>query len=375
MNPSSTKILIALLVVLVLTPPLLAKQEYRAVDVVICLDTSGSMEPLLDSARARIWDIVNELAGMTPTPKLRVGVLAYGTDRGTAENGWVIIETDLTDDLDSVYARLMALTTSGSEEHVGRVLDTAVETMSWSPDWDALRIVFIAGNESAQQGVETFDFRDAAARAQDEDILVNAIFAGSREQGIQDGWPAIAQHGQGNFSAIDPATGTIQIPTPQDETLMTLNQSLNTTYLPYGPRGEAGLANQRTQDLNASRLGVQSCSSRIVAKGTALYTNAAWDLVDKALEDSFRWSLVHDDDLPAEMRPLDAQGRIAYVEKKRAEREAIQLTIQEVSDQREAFLKVAQWRQSPGGGVSLDDAMRLAIRSQAAAKGFACQDC
>ena len=45
--------------------------EIRAVDVVLCLDTSGSMENLLDSARARLWDVVNELARLTPTPRLR----------------------------------------------------------------------------------------------------------------------------------------------------------------------------------------------------------------------------------------------------------------------------------------------------------------
>lgn len=304
MRNAPQRIRTTLLAVLLLAAPLTAAESYRAVDIVISLDTSGSMEPLLDSVRARIWDVVGELSRLTPTPKLRVGLLTYGTDRGRAEDGWVVVETDLTDDLDSVYARLMALTTSGGEENVGRALYAAVDEMSWSPDWDALRVVFVAGNESANQGQETFDLRDAATRARADDILVNALYAGAREQGMAEGWPAVAQHGEGNFSAIDPETGTIQIPTPQDETLLELNRRLNTTYLPYGPRGEAGLANQQAQDRNASRLGVQSCSSRIVAKGTALYTNASWDLVDAALEDDFRWSLVHDDDLPEDRKSV-----------------------------------------------------------------------
>ena len=183
----------------------------------------------------------------------------------------------------------------------------------------------------------------------------------------------VARHGEGNFSAIDPETGAIQIPTPQDDSLLELNRRLNTTYLPYGPRGEAGLANQRAQDLNASRLGVESCSSRIVAKGTALYNNASWDLVDAALQDGFRWSLVHDADLPEELRGLDETGRIAYVERMRAQREEIQTAIQELSDERESFLRATLEREGRAGG--LDDAMLLAIRSQAEAKGFACTGC
>ena len=62
------------------------------VDVVICLDVSGSMNGLLDSARIKLWDIVNDLAKIKPTPNLRVGLYSYGgsTARGYAPAaGWV----------------------------------------------------------------------------------------------------------------------------------------------------------------------------------------------------------------------------------------------------------------------------------------------
>jgi hypothetical protein len=35
----------------------------------ICLDTSGSMDGLIDAARQKIWSIVNDLALATPTPR------------------------------------------------------------------------------------------------------------------------------------------------------------------------------------------------------------------------------------------------------------------------------------------------------------------
>ena len=90
-------------------------EQSRAVDVVVCLDTSGSMRDLLDSARARLWDVVNELARMKPTPLLRVGLLSFGSDKSTPEKGWVINHLDLTDDLDGVYAELASLTIGGGE--------------------------------------------------------------------------------------------------------------------------------------------------------------------------------------------------------------------------------------------------------------------
>ncbi len=75
---------------------------------------------------------------------------------------------------------------------MGRVLHEAVRNMSWSQDPDALKIIFVAGNESADQARETYDFREAALRARSEGIIVNALFAGSRDQGVSELWDQVA---------------------------------------------------------------------------------------------------------------------------------------------------------------------------------------
>src|SRR5437870_461964 len=53
-------------------------EKPRAVDLVICLDVSNSMDGLIDSARIKLWDVVNELAKVKPTPSLRVALYTYG---------------------------------------------------------------------------------------------------------------------------------------------------------------------------------------------------------------------------------------------------------------------------------------------------------
>jgi Mg-chelatase subunit ChlD len=348
-------------------------QETRPVDVVVMLDTSGSMENLLDATRARVWDVVNELGRMKPTPELRVGLVSFGTDKATEDQGFIIQHLDLTDELDDVYAELMGLTIGGDTELVGRALNEALDGMSWSPEYNALRVVFVAGNESADQGVEDDDFRIAARAARDRDIIVNALYAGNRDQGIVEKWHEVAQAGEGNFSAIDPSTGSIQIAAPQDDLLLELNGRLNTTYVPYGEKGQDGLANQIAQDSNASRLGVQSCSSRIVAKGGALYNNASWDLVDKTLEEGFDWDALSLADLPEEMQSMTLDESVEFIEAKRAQREGIQREIQAASAAREVFVKQAIANRI--GEAGLGEAMRKAIREQAMAKGFTCDGC
>ena len=54
-------------------------QQERPIDLVICLDTSGSMQGLIEAAKVKLWDIVNELARAKPKPHLRVGLYVYGT--------------------------------------------------------------------------------------------------------------------------------------------------------------------------------------------------------------------------------------------------------------------------------------------------------
>ena len=72
------------------------EQTWKVIDVAIALDSSGSMQPLIDTARTKLWEIVNDLTLLEPTPVLRVALLSYGTERNDWQDGWVKIETDLT---------------------------------------------------------------------------------------------------------------------------------------------------------------------------------------------------------------------------------------------------------------------------------------
>src|SRR5687767_5379018 len=103
-NGLSLSAFLALLSPLTAAPP--AVEPTKPVDVVLCLDTSGSMNGLLGSARRRLWAVVNDLAKMEPAPALRVAVYSYGNNGYDPARGWVRKETDLTTDLDEVHKRL-----------------------------------------------------------------------------------------------------------------------------------------------------------------------------------------------------------------------------------------------------------------------------
>jgi len=348
--------------------PIARTHRCRPVDVVICLDTSGSMTALIDSARGKLWDIVNTLAQEEPNAVLRVGLLTYGSPgRSTAARGWVARQTDLTSDLDTVYAKMMALTTDGGDEFVGWVLNDALRTMSWSTDPEASKLVFVAGNESADQAAHVFNFRRVAQEARGKGIVINSIYGGGYQQGIAESWDQVALHGGGYYSAIDMQAGTQQITTPQDKLLIELNAEINATYVPFGSDGARGKANQVQQDANASRMGGQSAASRVATKSTKLYSNARWDLIDASEEADFDLSKVKPAALPAEMRVLTEGEQRKYLEEKKVTRARLQRRVQEVNKKREAYIK-AEREKSGKRAQTLDDAMKETIRKQVGKK-------
>ncbi len=342
--------------------------ESRAIDLAICLDISGSMSNLVDSVRGRIWDIVSDLSRATPTPRLRVALITFGGNH-PADDGYIVRHTDFTRDLDTAYGKLMALNTDGGDEYVGWAIERAVESLDWSVSPDALRLIFVAGNESADQLAAVHDFRAAARAATDRDIIINSVYAGNREQGVAEKWDRVAQLGNGTYAAIDVVSGTIQIETPYDVELAELNRELNGTYIPYGKHGAAGLANQIAQDENAGKMGAQSCSSRVAAKGCALYNAATWDLVDAVRQPDFRLESVEPQELPTFMKSMTTAQRKTYIAGMQDIRDTITAEISESDRKRRAFIRARQAKDR-ASRPSFDDALLSSLRAQAVAKGF-----
>jgi hypothetical protein len=339
----------------------------RAIDVAICLDTSGSMDGLIDAARRSIWGIVNQLATATPTPKLRLALLSYGNVGNDATAGWVRIETQLTDDLDLVSQKLFALRTNGGEEYVGRVVQACIEQLAWSSDAAALKLLVVAGNESADQDREV-DFRKACGSAIQRGIVVDSIYCGNAADGDAPGWAEIARLTDGVYATIDHNRAAVAIESPFDAQITALSAELNTTYIPFGAGGAGGLSNQRAQDSNALGASPAVAAQRAVTKCNANYS-CAWDLVDACRQADFELASVRTEDLPEAMRGMTLEQRRAHVAEKLEQRTRLQQQIGELDRKRAAFVAEQQKELAQSGTTSFDAAVCEAVRAQAAAKG------
>jgi hypothetical protein len=347
--------------------PQTADVARRDVDLVIALDVSGSMDGLIESAKQRLWDVTNDLAQARPLPALRVAILTYGRPSYGEQTGYVRVDLPFTADLDAINATLFSFQTDGGDEYVARAIQTSLDTLQWSQASDALKVVFVAGNESAEQDPQ-LTIQHATAAAARRGIVVNAIYCGTDNDGDARGWRQVASNTNGLYASIDQqAAAVANVATPFDARLAELNDELNSTYIAFGSAGESGRANQLAQDSNAVAMSPAAAASRAVAKAGALY-RSEWDVVD-AIESGKALADISVAELPAELQALPAVEREAYVRDKTERRQDVQRRIGELAAERSRYIE-EQSREAEGSEPGLDAAILEGIRELAAAKGF-----
>jgi hypothetical protein len=339
------------------------------IQVALLLDTSDSMDGLIDQARTRLWSVVNSLDSVTfhgERPQLEVALYEYGNDAVSPLSGYVRQVSGFTAELDRVSAALFELDTDGGSEHAPQAIVRALDELPWKQGDGVLRVVYLAGNEEFQQG--PVPWADAADRARAGGVVVNTIFCGAEASGISGGWRDAATRNGGRFFAIDADVRRVDPPTPFDDDIAALGVAINETYVGYGEMGRAGLENQRAQDDNNMHAG--SAVLRGLSKTKDYYRNPSWDLVDGVDEGTVDLHAIDRSSLPAALQSLEADALAAYVAARKAERSAIAARAAELEQQRTAFLREHAAAHPDAAAVSLDDAMISALGAQAEAAGF-----
>ncbi len=344
-------------------------QKKEVIQMAILLDTSNSMDGLIDQAKTQLWKIVNELAISKKngqSPSLEVALYEYGKSSIPSEEGHLRMIVPLSSDLDSVSEKLFALTTNGGDEYCGQVIDSAIKGLNWNKGKDIYKVIFIAGNEPFTQG--NVDYVKSCKNAVSKGIIVNTIFCGTAQEGIDTKWKYGADLADGRYMNIDQNQEIVYIEAPQDEEIARLGTELNNTYIAYGSAGMAKKERQSKQDENAASMSAESAVQRSVAKASAQYNNSAWDIVDAYKEGAVDIENIDDASLPDEMKGMNKSERKAYVEKMEKKRASIQEKINRLNIERRKYVEKEMKNRSKDN--TLDEVMIKAIREQAAKKNY-----
>ena len=340
------------------------------VQLAILLDTSGSMEGLIEQAKGQLWKIVNEFIAAKQggqRPEVQVALYEYGKSSLAQSSGWIRRIQPLTTDLDKISEELFALKTDGGDEYCGWVIKDAVSDLAWSPETDVYKAIFIAGNEPFTQG--PVNYADSCKAAIGKGIIVNTIHCGDSGTGISTKWQDGALLADGKYMVIDQNRAVVHFEAPQDKEIAELGVELNRTYLAYGRAGVESAARQSAQDANAFALAPQGAAvNRALTKASANYRNDSWDLVDAVKGAKVELAEMKDADLPEELRKLSPDERKAVIEAKAKQRAEIQAKISALNAERSKY--VAAQMKAQAGTNTLDSVMVSTIREQAMKRNF-----
>ncbi|MEJ2456373.1 MAG: VWA domain-containing protein [Candidatus Thiodiazotropha sp.] len=343
------------------------------VDVVFALDTTGSMGGLIQAAKEKIWSIATTMAQAQPAPEIRMGLVAY-RDRGDA---YITRVTDLSSDLDSVYATLMDFRAEGGgdgPESVNQALSDALERISWSDDQNAYKVIFLVGDAPPHMDYPNeVKYPQTVKTAKARGIVINTILAGNA---LDTGhvWRQIAQAGAGHFAQVAQDGDAVAIATPYDERLAELSAELDGTRLYYGSTEEKA---KREKKVAATRklhkeASLASRARRATFNATesgATNLLGEGELVEDISSGRVDLESLEPETLPAPLQAMSPQEQKALIGRTAERRAALKKEIAELAQQRAGFLR-DKVEAADDASASLDRKLFDAIREQSSDKGM-----
>jgi Mg-chelatase subunit ChlD len=343
--------------------PLPAKNPAKKakVEVVFCLDTTGSMTGLIDGAKAKIWSICNQIANGKPIPDLKVGLVAY-RDRGDV---YITKVFDLSDDLDAIHGHLKKFQAAGggdAPESVNQALDDAVHKIKWSTDKKTLRIIFLVGDAPPHMDYpDDVKYPVTCKKAVEKGIIINTIQCGTDAECTKY-WKDIAVKSEGSFAAIPQKGGVVVVSTPFDKDLATLNTKLAKTVLVWGNRRQQEMDNKKNAD--AIALSSTSAASRVAyqAKNGQV---ATYCLLDSVNQGKVKLEKLKKEELPAVMQKMTLKEQKTYLEKLTRERAEVNKQVLALDKKRSDWIAKKRAEEEKKGTGSFDAKVLEALRGQA----------
>jgi len=341
--PITTVVLIAIFALssFVSTSPKTIKPAEPKIQVAILLDVSGSMDGLIEQAKAQLWNMVNTLGKAkcdgSVTPKIEIALYEYGRSNNDVKAGYVKQINGFINDMDSLSENLFSLKTNGGDEYCGQVIYTSLQQLQWDAAPENYKVIFIAGNEDFLQG--NLHYTKACTEAKNKGVIVNTIYCGDKMQGIREHWNLAGECGNGSFTNINQNAREEEIPTPYDSLLITMNGNLNSTYVSYGYAGASYAAKQSSMDQKNAAASKKQQMARIKTKANSkVYDNSKWDLVDANAIGNLEVVIADKNALPDSLKNKTKEEIKVIVEQKTKERALVNQQITELSARRDAYI-------------------------------------
>jgi Mg-chelatase subunit ChlD len=297
----------------------------RAVEIVFCLDATGSMSGLIETAKEKIWSIVSEMAQSSEVTHLKLGMVFY-RDRG---DKYITKPISLTTDLDSVYTEFLAIKADGggdTPESVNQALNEAVSNMDWSEGSTTYKTIFVIGDCPPHMDyANDVKYSVSCKKAAGMGIRINTIKLGNSCTGAIEHFQAMSECSNGEFLQLDQNAKDYIVSTPYDKEINEVSMQIDDSRMYYGSKEEQRV--NYTKKENSMQVyidgSVTSNSDRVAYKSSKAGKNA-WmgekEMVDDYSKNKVKVEELKEDQLPQELKGKSTEEKKQLIEKIQSER-------------------------------------------------------
>ena len=209
----------------------------KNIEIVFCLDATGSMEGLIETAKEKIWEIVSQLAQSNDVESLKLGMVFY-RDKG---DSFITKKIQLTTDLDEVYDKLLNMKANGggdTPESVNQALNEAITEIEWS-DSNAYKTIFVVGDCPPHMDYQDdVKYTSSCKIASKKGITINTIKLGQSCTNAIAHFKAMANCCNGDYLQLDQNASDVVIKTPYDDAIYEISKSIDESRVYYGTKEE-----------------------------------------------------------------------------------------------------------------------------------------
>lgn len=338
------------------------------IQVALLIDVSGSMDQLIAQAQGQLWKMANFLSQLRKNgqaPILEMGLISFG---GVEYDQYetVQLECPLVRNLDLLAERLFRLQASGSQEHCAVALQMALDSLQWSDQVQDLKVIIIAGNEPFDQG--PLDYKEVCTVLNEKNILVNTIYCGDYQTGIQHLWKDAADLSKGIYANLHQNLSKDNMDTPYDVKIADLYRQYKNTLIPYGPDADKHHTRMNLSDNAVKKMGNIFYRDRILLQINNPSDFGFTDLVQLFEDNDDSMPNIQKEHLPSPFDQMpfpDLRKKvIEFQYKRKVIKDAIRLYAQKVED----FLQISYGEHYNDN--SLETIILQILKEQSKANGF-----
>jgi hypothetical protein len=309
------------------------------VDVVLCIDLSGSTNGIIEHIRNHFWHFVHELEQLHPQADFRFGFVGYSRPSFGKDNAYVKVIRDLSYDNEALSSEMFALKPQVEQgsQFVGAALMNCIKNLRWSSERNAVKIIFLAGNGMVNADGETY--KRAYELAVSRGIVIHSLYWQSYTLPREVfGWREIGGSAGGKFFSVNVGYNHTGADTGFDrQKLIALNEELNSTYLYYGKNGKTRYLMMTAQDENILEVSPRGFRYRMAYKISSRYQkkNSSWDLVDLFSKDDIKKKNFDPELLPDSLQKMSEAKFYDFIIAKNETRNRVLKQMRDLIEQRE----------------------------------------